>query len=286
MSGGASGQANSTPGSAQPVAIVMLENTAYSSVIGNSATPFLNQLAQQNGLATNYFADTHPSIGNYFMITAGQVITNDDSFSGTVSADNLAREIVASGKTWKVYAQGLPTVGYTGGDQYPYLRHHNPFSYFSDVLSNTGQAKNMVPFNQLASDAGGSIPDFLFIVPDAQHDAHDCPAGMTTCSDNDKLSAADTWLQQNVAPLLNVSAFGNGVLIIVFDESAMTDTANGGGHVVAIVAGPSAKKAFQDGNFFQHQSLLRLICDRLKLGTCPGAGAGAPTAMSSFLQGH
>jgi hypothetical protein len=97
--------------------------------------PYLNGLAKQYGLHTQYFADTHPSIGNYFMLTTGQIITNDHGFPGTVSADNLVRELLNVSKTWKSYAESLPSVGYTGGDVYPYVKHHNPFAYFSDVLS-------------------------------------------------------------------------------------------------------------------------------------------------------
>jgi hypothetical protein len=268
-----------------PVAVVVLENKPYTEVIGNSAAPYLNQLARQFGLATQYFADTHPSIGNYFMMTTGQIISNDDNFAGTVTADNLAREITASGKKWKVYAQSLPAVGYTGGDQYPYLRHHNPFSYFSDVAASSAQANQIVPLAELsANTAAGTLPDFLFIVPDAQHDGHDCPAGMIPCVDNDEVAAADTWLQQNIAPLLASTAFQNGVLIVVFDESASTDFQNGGGHVAMVAAGNPVKNGVQSGTLMQHQNLLRFVCDRLQLGTCPGVGAIAASTINEFLR--
>ena len=280
---------NSSPppsgGGTSRVAIVVLENTPYGSVIGNASAPYLNQLASQYGLATNYFADVHPSIGNYFMMTTGQPVTLDDNFSGTVSADNLAREINGAGKSWKVYAQGLPAPGYTGGDQFPYLRHHNPFSYFSDVQNDPSQAAKMVPASQLSADlSSGALPDFLFIIPDAQHDAHDCPAGMPSCTLNDTLAAADAWVQQNVGPLVASSVMSNGVVVIVFDESDLTDITHGGGHVAAIVAGGAAKNGgFQSDSFHQHQNLLRLVCDRLSLGACPGVGA-ISGSMSEFIK--
>ena len=47
------------------VVIVALENNGYSSVAGSSSMPYLNSLIAKYGLATNYNADTHPSIGNY-----------------------------------------------------------------------------------------------------------------------------------------------------------------------------------------------------------------------------
>ena len=62
------------------VFLVLEENHSYSNVIGNSSMPYLNGLASKYGLATKYYANTHPSIGNYFMLTAGQIITNNDGF--------------------------------------------------------------------------------------------------------------------------------------------------------------------------------------------------------------
>src|SRR5207253_2216053 len=53
------------------VFIVVEENADYAKVVGNSAMPYLNSLASRYGLATQYYANTHPSIGNYFMLTVG-----------------------------------------------------------------------------------------------------------------------------------------------------------------------------------------------------------------------
>src|SRR5256714_14958165 len=96
------------------VIVVVEENNDYSSVIGSSSMPYLNGLANQYALATQYYANTHPSIGNYFVMTTGQIITNDDGFGGTGSDDNIVRRLVPGGKTWKAYAEGLPSGGYTG----------------------------------------------------------------------------------------------------------------------------------------------------------------------------
>ncbi|HEY2394281.1 MAG TPA: alkaline phosphatase family protein, partial [Candidatus Angelobacter sp.] len=128
------------------VVVVLEENHSYSSVIGSASMPYLNSLATQNGLATQYYANTHPSIGNYFMLTTGQIVTNNDALNSTVNVDNIVRHLLTAGKTWKSYAESLPSVGYTGNDVYPYFRHHNPFSYFSDVANSSVQKLNLVPF--------------------------------------------------------------------------------------------------------------------------------------------
>src|ERR1700751_3370792 len=83
------------------VVVVVEENHGYSSVIGNSAMPYLNSLAKQYGLAMQYYANTHPSIGNYFMMTTGSIITNNDSLCSTISHDNVVRHLLTAGKTWK-----------------------------------------------------------------------------------------------------------------------------------------------------------------------------------------
>src|SRR3954469_6545856 len=254
-SGGSRATGNAAGPSFNHVAIVVLENEDFGSIIGNSNMPFLNNLANTNGLARQYFANTHPSIGNYFMMTTGQTITGSDAFSGTVSADNIARELTNAGKTWKVYAESLPSPGYTGGDVYPYLQHHNPFSYFTDVVG-TSQASNIVPLSQLSSDiSANTLANFLFIVPNAQNDMHDCPSGFGTCTLADKATNTDNWLQTNLSALITNSEFqSNGFLVITFDESE-NDNTNGGGQVATILVGSRVKQAFSSNTTYQHQSL-------------------------------
>ena len=282
MSGGGSGGTGGggggggTGGSSQfgHVFLVVEENHSYSDVIGNSQMPYLNSLAQKYGLATQYFANTHPSIGNYFMLTTGQILTNDDSFAGTVSVDDVVKELEAPGKTWKSYAESLPSVGYTGGDVLPYVKHHNPFAYFSEVVNSSTEAANLVPFAQFSSDlSNNTLPNFSFIIPNLLDDAH-----------NGTLQQADLWLQTNIAPLLASSTFQkDGLLIITFDEAAISDATLGGGHVATILISAKGKPGFQSTTTYQHPSTLRLILKTLGATTFPGTAATAPD-MSEFFQ--
>lgn len=272
------------PAARTRVAIVVLENIGYSAVIGNrAAAPYINGLAQRYGLATKLYANTHPSMGNYFMMTTGQIISNDDAFAGTVADDNLAREITASGKSWKVYAQSLPSAGYTGESRGYYSKHHNPFAYFSDVVQ-TPQANNIVPLTQLADDlTAGSMPDFAFIIPDDAHNGHDCPGRLFFCTQEQRLEVADSWLQ-SLDPLLVSANFSNGVLVVTFDEADFDDSRHGGGHIAVVLAGDQIKGPVRSKAFMQHENVLRFVCDALQLRTCPGAGARASNAMGQLLQ--
>jgi phosphatidylinositol-3-phosphatase len=258
------------------VVLLLEENHSYSDVIGNSSMPYLNSLAQQYGLAAQYYADAHPSLPNYFMLTVGETETDTDTFSGVVSDDNVVRELVKAGKTWKCYAEALPSTGYLGEDVYPYLRQHNPFSYLSDVQNSPAQVANIVPFTQFATDlASNSLPQYAFIAPDALDDAHD-----------GTLAQADSWLQQNIAPLISNTNFqSSGLLIITFDESETTDAAQGGGHVPAVIVSSQAKKNYVSQTFFQHESTLRLTLATSGVSNFPGAAASAPS-MNEFLTGQ
>jgi hypothetical protein len=266
------------------VALVVLENHSKSQVLGNPAMPFFNSLATQHALAANYFGNTHPSIGNYFMLTTGTIVSNDDNFAGIVTGDNIVRALAGAGRTWKAYMESLPGQGYTGGDVYPYAKHHNPFAYMSDVLDSGAEAARIVPLGQLFADLrSGSLPAFSFIIPNKENDAHDCPGNAPVCADSAKLAAADNWLRANIGPLIGSPAFASTVLIITFDEGVDTDLANGGGQVATVLLGARVKTGFQSRTFYQHQSTLRLILDLLKAGDHPGASAGAPS-MGEFFQ--
>lgn len=267
------------------VFLLVEENHSYSTVIGASSMPYLHGLASQYGLATNYFANVHPSIGNYFMLTTGQLVSTDDAFTGTVNVDNLVRELIAAGKTWKSYAESLPSAGYVGGNQYPYLERHNPFSYFSDVRNSSVQRQNLVPFTQFATDLGNNqLPVFSYIVPNAEHDAHDCPDGTSDCSDSLKLSTADNWLKNNLGPLFSSPMFHkDGLLVIVFDEAPASDSSHGGGHVAMLVVGSAVKPGFQSSTFYQHQNTLRLLVNSTGAASAPGSSATAG-GMPEFLR--
>jgi hypothetical protein len=249
------------------VVVVVEENHSYSSVINNSSMPYLNSLAKNYSLLTNYYANTHPSIGNYFEMTTGQIITNNDGYMGTVNVDNVVREVMLAGKTWKSYADSLPYVGYIGGDTGNYSRHHNPLSYFSDVVNSSTERQRLVPFTQFSKDlANNALPTFSFVVPNMIHDAH-----------SGSLSTADSWLKTNIGPLLNNAGFKqDGILIIVFDESYDTDKTHGGGHVAALVIGPKVKRGYKSTTLFQHQSLLKTVIDAFGGNPDPGAAPAAP----------
>ncbi len=254
------------------VLVVVLENRDYTTAM--DSMPYLTSLATQYGVATQYYANVHPSIGNYFMMTVGDTVSNNDRYSTMVTMDNVVRRLVNAGKTWKSYAEDLPRVGYTGPDTAKYARKHNTIALLSDVMNDPVQAQNLVPFTQFATDlASGQLPNYSFIAPNLCNDAHDCA-----------LSVADTWLQTNIAPLIQNPTFQqNGLLIITFDEARATNTTYGGGRIVWVVISPRAKRGYQSAGLYQHQSTLRFMLKCLGVESYPNLAASAPD-MDEFLQ--
>ncbi len=246
------------------VVIVFLENRSYSAALTNM--PWLKSLATKYAYDTAYYGNVHGSIGDYFMATTGQIITTNASYPGTVTANNLARQFIQYGRSWRVYAESLPYDGYVGGSVYPYVKDHNPFAYFSDVQSS--QRYNIVRLEQhwLSDVAAGTLPQFSFIVPNQLHNAHDGTKAQ-----------CDTWLKSNLASLLQSPEFQkDGILIITFDEAYSTDTTHGGGHVLTVIAGPDVKSGFKDTHsYYQHQSLLKTVEFALGL---PKIGAASSTS--------
>jgi acid phosphatase len=149
----------------------------------------------------------------------------------------------------------------------------------SDVADNPQVANQCIwPFTQFAEDlASGTLPNFSFIVPNVDDDAH-----------NGTPQRADAWLQTSViGALSNSSVFasgGDGILIVDFDEAATTDITYGGGDVAAVFWGPGAEDGFTQTStsVYQHQSMLRTVMEALQLSDPPGAAATAPS-MSEFL---
>jgi hypothetical protein len=269
------------------VVIVALENNGYSSVVGSSSMPYLNSLIAKYGLATNYNADTHPSIGNYFTWIAGQILTNNDSYSpgdamscsdsssvacangglGYETVDNIAHELDLAGKTWKDYPEKTGT----------YYVRHDPLQYMTNITKS-----NLTNFTQFKTDLGNhALPNFSWITPNGCDDAHDCG-----------LSTADSWLQTNIDPLVQSTYLqpgGDGLLIISFDEDSsggscgLTTGTGCGGHVATVIISPYIVSAgFQSKGSYEHENVLRLMAQGLGLTTFPGAAAQAAN-MSEFF---
>ncbi len=271
------------------VFIVIGENSTYVDTYNSSNMPYLTSLANQYGLATKYWADTHPSIGNYEVFTAGQIFTNDDGQTPSslpLSSDNIAFEVEQAGKTWKDYVETGKGCGALNSGNY--IVRHDPLQYFTNI-----NKADFVCFSQFATDlANHTLPNLSWLSPNGCDDAHDCGIG-----------TFDNWLRTEIGPLLASSYFqpgGDGLLIITWDEDdksgspSCTTTTIGlgcGGQVETVVISPLSKLAYKStagdpANFnstYDGANLLRTMADALGLKTSGLGAAATRIPMADFF---
>lgn len=254
------------------VVVVMFENHGYDQIIGNNAeAPTFNSLATTYALMTQYYGVAHPSLPNYLAITSGSTDgIKSDCTTCVVSVKNLADSLDAAHKSWKTYAEALPKAGATGasyGGKHGYVKRHDPFMYYKDIVSSAKRRAHIVPFTRFQTDvAANKLPAFSLVIPTLEDDMHD-----------GSISQGDSWLQQNIVPVINSPAMGsNGMVLIAFDESEGGDHTGGGGHIAVIAAGPGVTPASTFAGTTNHYGLLRTIEDAWKLPRLAKSKTAAP----------
>ena len=269
----------------QHVFVIMMENTSYTSLIGNPNAPFINSTATNYGLATNYFGVAHPSQPNYIAATSGSTngVTNDNDV--TINVTNVVDQLEANGKTWKAYMQSLSLcvtkLDHACGNQL-YERKHNPFVSYTDVQSNPTRMANIVDLSQFSTDlANNTVPNYSWISPDQCHDMHGRfstdPNDLCSFSHEQALIAAgDSFLSATVEQIMNSQAWqnSNSAIFITWDESdfPFNDTSGccdanpGGGHVVTLVLLSENETARTSSVAYNHYSMLSTIEGAWNLG--------------------
>ncbi|HLK74794.1 MAG TPA: alkaline phosphatase family protein [Streptosporangiaceae bacterium] len=220
------------------VFVIMMENTSYNDLLSpsNQNTTFIQQLAADNGLATDYFGVTHDSLPNYIATTSGQTWgTNSDDVNQAplFNHENLVDQLEAAGVSWKAYMEDLPSPGntLTQTSDGLYVRKHDPFLLYPDVYQNPARADKVVPLTQLSTDLStGNVPQFVWITPNSCNDMH---GGATGCpfanAPNDANQQAlykdgDTFLRTWVGLITHSRAWTrHSAIFITWDEGGFED---------------------------------------------------------------
>ncbi len=257
-----------------------MENYSYDSVIGSSHAPYINSLAGECGLATNYHNITHPSLPNYVAATSGLNLarlapfTPDCSPSGDCTAD--APSIFAQGESWKAYEESMPSNCHPS-DTGNYAVRHNPPTYYPTL---SGCSTFDVPYSTLSADlANDTLPAFSFITPNLVNDMH-----------NGTLADGDAWLAHNLPLIFDSPEYTHGTVAIflTWDEGeggssndCAANTSDIGCHIATIVMSPSTVAGTRAGDLFNHYSLLATAEELLGLPKL-GEAAANPSMVSAF----
>jgi hypothetical protein len=264
-SDGPCGTATAAPKTYEHVVWIWMENHRRDAVIGNADAPFLTDLAQRCGTATDYRAVGAPSLPNYLGATSGDThgITNDGAPSvHPLTVDNLFRQVRDAGGTVRTYAEAMPSpCALVGSGRY--AAKHNPAAYYVGGTDRDACASEDLPLGTatsgpLADDIDdGKLPAFTFVIPDLCNDTHDC-----------SVATGDTWLRDWITRLTSGPDYHDGTtaIFVVWDEPTP---------MPFLAVAPSVAAGSETGMAVDHYALLRTTEEMLGLPTTLGAASSA-----------
>ena len=248
-------------GKIRHVVWILMENHSYGEIVGSDQAPYLNRLANTYGLATHYFAVSHPSLPNYIALTSGstQGISDDnDPSSHPLNVPSIFSQL-PRGRS-RSLEESIPS-NCDRGNSDQYAARHDPEAYYTNLGSDC--FKYDVPF--------GSRPNlrarFTFVTPNVCNDMHDCGIQM-----------GDRFLSHYVPMLMHTPQYRERttVIFIVWDE----DSGCCGNHVPLIVISPYTDRV-RAGTAYTHYSLLKTTEQLLALPQLANA-APAKSMLGKF----
>jgi phosphatidylinositol-3-phosphatase len=255
------------------VIVIMDENQSYSNIIGNtSQAPYINSLASECGVASNYHNITHDSLPNYIGITSGLPFKSLLPFDQDcvpspkceVTKGNVFHQ---AGSSWMEYAESMPSNCYKKRDiPGDYAPKHNPSVYYTDLhnckandvpLGTTSDSPLLQDFS-----SESTAPAYSYLTGnlcDDMHGAPNCTTGL--------IQAGDNWLSTWI-PLITSSAVyqdDDTVIFLTWDEGSggtigekcFDNTTDQSCHVPAIVIAPSVQPGTVVSTQFDHYSWLK-----------------------------
>ena len=252
----------------------MFENKQYSQIIGSPNAPYINSVANKCGLATNFYAEAHPSLPNYIAMTSGstQGITDDSGPSShPLSVPSIFSQL---GAGWKSLQEDMPSNCYLSNSG-NYAVRHNPAVYYTNIRQ---QCKNQNARLTYPLRLGAR---FTFVTPNLCNDMHSCPSQSDAATET---KTGDTWLSTFLPKLLSSSQYtaGNTVIFITWDE----DDYHSSQHIPTIVIAPTVRRGTRSRARFNHYSMLRTTEELLGLRRRLGDAASAASMRLAFGLGR
>jgi YVTN family beta-propeller protein len=269
----------------QHVFLFYFENEDYHTIIGNTQqAPYLNSLLPRASLLGNFFAEEHPSDGNYLAIAGGSTfgVPLDDPLEEnpryTINAPNISTLIDSAHETWKAYLQSADGPCDDTVHAY-YWDDDMPMTYFASVRDRPAYcAAHLLPLQAMSHDlaSAATTPNFAWVAP------NDC-TDMEGCG----IRAGDRFLASELGEIMRSPAWRTqrSLAIITFDEDAQ-DHQRPAQHVVTLLVGSAGvRQGYVSHVRYTHYSLLRTIEGALGLGTLTANDLYAQPVNDVFTHG-
>jgi YVTN family beta-propeller protein len=270
----------------QHVFLFYFENEDFGSVIGNTRqAPFLNSLLPHASLLSDFFAEEHPSDGNYLALAGGSTFgipLNDpleENSQYTIRARNIGDLVDAAHESWKAYLQSADgpcddTVhGYYWDDDMP-------MTYFADVRDRPQYCTaHLVPLQAMQADLASArtTPNFAWVSPDDCYDMEGCG-----------IHAGDDFLRAELGAIMRSPAWRTqrSMAIITFDEDGMDHQRPAQRVATIIIGSAGVRQGYVSHVRYTHYSLLRTIEAALGLPTLTANDRYAQPVNDVFLPGN
>lgn len=261
------------------VVVLVLENSTYSQVLGDTAgtnAPYLNDtLAAEGTKLSAFYGLHHPSVQNYAELFAGY----DTGATGfalapnwPLTTPNLGAALRQNGYSFAGYSESMPSIGYTeisdGSPATPYASRHNPWVNWQNDAPNAGP--NQLPsttnlrFADFPAAANyAQLPTVAFVVPDNNNNMHN--GGIP-----DRIIAGDAWIKNNIDAYYQWARTHNSLLIVTCDEDDFIPGNNN--NAPTVFAGAGVKAGGILASTYTLHNVLRTLEDMYAL---PHAGASA-----------
>jgi hypothetical protein len=226
------------------IVVVVEENHDYSDIVNNPQAQFINQLASEGALFTNYHGVARPSQPNYFAMFSGSTHGVTDNANHSFSAPTLAGQLDTAGYSFTGYAE-------TGSP-----RKHNPWESFVDS-KDLGKS-----FDSFPSDFT-KLPTVSFVSPNQLNDMHD-----------GSIARGDQWLEDHLGAYATWAKTHNSLLVVTFDEDGHGENQR----VSTIVTGDGITP-LKTGQAVNHYSLLHTVESLYGL---PALGEAAKAPVMDF----
>lgn len=234
----------------EKIMVVIFENTDYELAMKQ---PFFSKFSKDGASISNFYAETHPSQGNYIALISGSKHGVKDDQNINISANHIGDLLESKEKSWKVYAEDYPGNCFLGASKGQYVRKHVPFLSFVNIQKSPSRCSKIVNANEIESDiSSNQLPNFSLYIPNMKNDGHD--TGVTF---------ADSWFRQRFSSLMANQNFSKNMLLVAtFDESSH----KGGNHIYTAFWGDYVKPGSIHTELSDHYSLLKTFEVALGLG--------------------
>lgn len=216
--------------------VIVMENHSYNDLMYEHDVPYLHQLAEKYGLATQYYGVSNPSVADRVALLSGTTAGTELPQSQTtgLTQTNLVDQLMRHHLSWGAFYQHS-RVSTTQNPYYNYQHGHSTFLRFADIAQNPQRVAHLHPLRQLTTDlATNHVPNFVWIAPNSignmeggyrspgQFSFQGAGPGGASPADRQLENGGNQFLSTWIPKIMHSKAWhtGSSAIFVAFDETS------------------------------------------------------------------